>query len=75
VALAINHGLGGPKRMPKGERDGQQVNIPAQAYDHIEGTKDTGVRALLVWHRLAQDFAAMRFRRRTELGSFSQERT
>jgi len=29
VALAINHGLGGPKAMPKGEADGQLVNIPA----------------------------------------------
>ena len=29
VALAINHGLGGPKRMAKAARDGQPVNIPA----------------------------------------------
>ena len=35
VALAINHGLVGPKAMAKAEADGQQVNIPAQPYSHI----------------------------------------
>ena len=30
VALAINHGLGGPKVIPKGAADGKQVNIPAR---------------------------------------------
>jgi hypothetical protein len=35
VALAINHGLVGPKEMAKAESDGQQVNIPAQPYSHI----------------------------------------
>ena len=30
VALAINHGLGGPKAMAKAAVDGQQVNIPAR---------------------------------------------
>ena len=30
VAMAINHGLGDPKRMAKAERDGKQVNIPAR---------------------------------------------
>ena len=29
VALAINHGLGGPKPIPKGAGDGQMVNIPS----------------------------------------------
>ena len=29
VALAINHGLGGPKAMVKTAADGQLVNIPA----------------------------------------------
>ena len=29
VALAINHGLGDPKLIPKGAGDGQPVNIPA----------------------------------------------
>ena len=35
VALAINHGLGGPKVIPKGAADGKLVNIPARPYDHI----------------------------------------
>ena len=29
VALAISHGLGGPKAMAKAAADGQLVNIPA----------------------------------------------
>ena len=29
VAMAINHGLGGPKAMAKAAADGQPVNIPA----------------------------------------------
>ena len=32
VALAINHGLGGPKAMAKAAADGQLVNIPALPY-------------------------------------------
>ena len=32
VALAINHGLGGPKAIPKGAADGQTVNIPSLPY-------------------------------------------
>ena len=28
VAMAINHGLGGPKAMARAEADGQLVNIP-----------------------------------------------
>jgi len=35
VALAINHGLGVPKVIPKGAADGKLVNIPARPYDHI----------------------------------------
>ena len=31
VALAINHGLGGPKAIPKGAADGKLVNIPVPA--------------------------------------------
>ena len=50
VALAINHGLVGPKAMAKAEADGQQVNTPAQPYSHIWGTKEISSRALLVWH-------------------------
>jgi hypothetical protein len=50
VALAINHGLGGPKAMEKSAADGQTVNIPSQPHDHIQGTKERGRSALLVWH-------------------------
>ena len=32
VAMAINHGLGGPKAMAKAAADGQPVNIPARRY-------------------------------------------
>jgi hypothetical protein len=52
VALAINHGLGGPKAIPKGAVDGKLVNIPARPYDHNQRTKDISRRALLVWHSL-----------------------
>ena len=54
VALAINHGLGGPKAMAKAAADGKLVNIPARPRDHMQGTRETGSRALLVWHRLRQ---------------------
>ena len=50
VALAINHGLGGPKVMAKAATDGKLVNIPARPHGHIEGTKKINNRALLVWH-------------------------
>ena len=52
VALAINHGLGGPKVIPKGAADGKLVNIPAQSHDHNRMTKDISKCALLVWHSL-----------------------
>ena len=51
VALAINHGLGGPKAMAKAAADGKLVNIPALPHDHNQGTKDIKRSALLVWHR------------------------
>ena len=54
VALAINHGLGGPKVIPKGAADGKLVNIPARPHDHIWKTKDISIRALLVWHSLCE---------------------
>ena len=54
VALAINHGLGGPKAIPKGAVDGKLVNIPARPRDHNRRTKEMSNRALLVWHRLWQ---------------------
>ena len=52
VALAINHGLGGPKAMAKAAVDGKLVNIPARPHDHNRRTKDISGRALLVWHCL-----------------------
>ena len=30
VAMAINHGLGGPKAMARAAADGKPVNIPAR---------------------------------------------
>ena len=36
VALAINHGLGGPKAMAKAAADGQPVNIPARPHGDTE---------------------------------------
>ena len=40
VALAINHGLGGPKAMVKTAADGQLVNTPAQPHMLNRGTKE-----------------------------------
>ncbi len=37
VAMAIIHGLGGPKAMAKAAVDGQLVNIPARQYSPMEG--------------------------------------
>ena len=54
VALAINHGLGGPKAIPKGAADGQTVNIPSRPRVLRWGTKDITFRALLVWHSLRE---------------------
>ncbi len=36
VAMAISHGLGGPKAMGKPAADGQLVNIPALHYFSME---------------------------------------
>jgi len=36
VAMAIIHGLGGPKVMAKAAVDGQLVNIPAHQYGPME---------------------------------------
>ena len=52
VALAINHGLGGPKAMVKTASDGQLVNIPALPYDYPLRANEISRRALLVWHSL-----------------------
>ena len=37
VAMAISHGLGGPKAMVKTVVDGQLVNIPALPKNAMEG--------------------------------------
>jgi len=39
VALAINHGLGGPKAMAKAAADGQLVNIPAPLTFSMRGRR------------------------------------
>ena len=54
VALAINHGLGGPKPIPKGAGDGQLVNIPALPCFFETMTEKINLRALLVWHGLCK---------------------
>ena len=48
VALAINHGLGGPKAMAKAEADGQTVNIPSPRPFCDGGTKEINPSVLLV---------------------------
>ena len=50
VALAINHGLGGPKAIPKGAADGKTVNIPSLPRNYLLCAKEINSRALLVWH-------------------------
>ena len=52
VALAINHGLGGPKAIPKVAVDGQLVNIPALPHDYLLCAKKISLRELLVFHPL-----------------------
>lgn len=52
VALAINHGLGGPKAMAKAAVDGKLANIPARPHDHTQRTREINNYALLVWHCL-----------------------
>ena len=54
VALAINHGLGGPKAIPKGAADGQLVNIPALLCDYLSCAKKISLRELLVFHPLCE---------------------
>ena len=39
VALAINHGLGGPKAMAKAAADGKLVNIPALCMRLMKGRR------------------------------------
>ena len=68
VALAINHGLGGPKAMVKTAADGKQVNIPALPYVFDTVTKNIRRRALLVLHSLLRVCAARCKRRSREGG-------
>ena len=55
VALAINHGLGGPKAMEKSAADGQQVNIPARRMMCDGVTARCTPSALLVWRSGRED--------------------
>jgi len=48
VALAINHGLGGPKAMAKAAADGQLVNTPALPCFFKMVTEEIKESALLV---------------------------
>ena len=54
VALAINHGLGGPKVMAKAAADGMLVNIPALLCDYPARAKEIDAYALLVWYRWSE---------------------
>ncbi len=54
VALAINHGLGGPKAMAKAAVDGKLVNIPALLCNYPARAKNISLCALLVWHSWSQ---------------------
>jgi len=55
VALAISHGLGGPKVMVKTVTDGQLVNIPALPMFSDGGTEETRLSALMDWRCLLQE--------------------
>ena len=53
VAMAISHGLGGPKVMAKAAADGQLVNIPARRHSLSDGgTGHKRKSGLMVFHRL-----------------------
>ena len=54
VALAINHGLGGPKAIPKGAVDGKLVNIPALLCVYPARAREIIMYVLLVWYRCGQ---------------------
>ena len=73
VALAINHGLGGPKAIPKGAVDGKLVNIPARPHDHNQRTTDISRRALSVWHCLREVQARADRRLRIYLADVCEE--
>lgn len=63
VALAINHGLGGPKAMAKAAADGMLVNIPALPCNYPACAKEISTYALLVWYRLREVHASVGGRR------------
>jgi len=54
VALAINHGLGGPKAMAKAAADGQLVNIPARPRNYPSRDEGNKLACLigLAWFTL-----------------------
>jgi len=47
VALAINHGLGGPKAMAKAAADGKLVNIPALSCDYPSYDEENKLACLI----------------------------
>ena len=54
VALAINHGLVGPKPMAKAEGNGKQINISALSKKRDGGTKEIRIRGLMVFTYFAR---------------------
>ena len=54
MALAINHGLGGPKAMAKAAADGQLVNIPARPHNYPSRDEGNKLACLigLAWFAL-----------------------
>jgi len=71
VALAINHGLGGPKAMAKAAADGQLVNIPARPDVYNQVTKEINSYALLVWYSWRQASDARQIRTSREGSVFT----
>ncbi len=73
VALAINHGLGGPKAIPKGAADGQTVNIPSLLCDYSLCAKEISLRGLLVFYSLREVQTSAKRRRRIYSADASEE--
>jgi hypothetical protein len=73
VALAINHGLGGPKAMAKAAADGMLVNIPALLSDYPPCAKEISACALLVWYRLREVQASVGGRQGIYLANTHEE--
>ena len=55
MALAINHGLGGPKAIAKAEADGQTVNIPSLPCISTERRRVVGVVPYWFGHLWAEE--------------------